>query len=51
MGVTREFAVPGLDPTTDFLLAGLHAVLTAGLRKTGTTGAAATAQTADHTDG
>lgn len=42
---TGEFTVPDLDLTSDFLLAGLHAVLTAGLHKTGTTVAAvATAQ-------
>jgi AcrR family transcriptional regulator len=40
-----EFTVPDLDLTTDFLLAGLHAVLTAGLHGSGNTAAAvATAQ-------
>jgi AcrR family transcriptional regulator len=42
---TGEFTVPDLDLTTDFLLAGLHAVLTAGLHASGTpAAAAATAQ-------
>jgi AcrR family transcriptional regulator len=42
---TGEFTVPDLDLTTDFLLAGLHAVLTAGLHKSSTTAATvATAQ-------
>ncbi len=39
-----EFAVPDLDLTTDFLLSGLHAVLTAGLHQAGTTRAAGIAQ-------
>jgi AcrR family transcriptional regulator len=42
---TGEFTVPDLDLTTDFLLAGLHAVLTGSLHKGVTTAAAvATAQ-------
>jgi len=41
---TGEFTVPDLDLTTDFLLAGLHAVLTEGLHTGGT--AAATIVTA-----
>jgi AcrR family transcriptional regulator len=42
---TGEFTVLDLDLTTDFLLAGLHAVLTQGLHKPGTgTAAVTTAQ-------
>ena len=42
---TGEFTVPDLDLTTRFLIAGLHAVLTAGLHTSGTGAAAvATAQ-------
>jgi len=41
-----EFTVPDLDLTTDFVLAGLHAVLTQGLHNSGTTATAvAAAQT------
>jgi AcrR family transcriptional regulator len=46
---TGEFTVPDLDLTTDYLLAGLHAVLTAGLHTSQTTAAAvATAQKLAH---
>ena len=42
---TGEFTVPDLDMTTDFLLAGLHAVLAKGLHNSGsTTAAVGTAQ-------
>ncbi len=38
-----EFTVPDLDLTTDFVLAGLHAVLTAGAHESGTAAATVTA--------
>jgi AcrR family transcriptional regulator len=42
---TGEFTVPDVDLTTDFLLAGVHAVLTRGLHKPGSAaGAVTTAQ-------